>query len=61
MSAAAGSVTSESTVGWWRQMDTGLEFFKTGRRRYATVGDLRRWIREARLASRPVVPAPKVS
>ncbi len=54
-------MTSENTVRWWRQMGTGPEFFKIGRRLYTTVGDLRRWIREQRLGSRPVVPAPKVS
>lgn len=54
-------MTSENTVRWWRQMGTGPEFFRIGRRLYTTVGDLRRWIRELRLASRPVVPAPKVS
>ena len=54
-------MTSENTVRWWRQIGTGPEFFKIGRRLYTTVGDLRRWIREQRLASRPVIPAPKVS
>ena len=53
--------TSENTVRWWRQIGTGPEFFKIGRRLYTTVGDLRRWIREQRLASRRVIPAPKVS
>jgi len=54
-------MASENTVRWWRQIGTGPEFFKIGRRLYTTVGDLRRWIREQRLASRPVLPAPKVS
>lgn len=54
-------MTSANTVRWWRQIGTGPEFFKIGRRLYATVGDLRRWIREQRLASRPVLPAPRVS
>ena len=54
-------MTSENTVRWWRQIGTGPEFFKIGRRLYTTVGDLRRWIREQRIASRPVIPAPKVS
>lgn len=50
---------SPNTVRWWRQMETGPEFFKIGRRLYTTVGDLRRWIREQRLASRPVIGRPK--
>lgn len=50
---------SPNTVRWWRQMGTGPEFFKIGRRLYTTVGDLRRWIREQRLASRPVIGRPK--
>ena len=54
-------MTSENTVRWWRQIGTGPEFFKIGRRLYTTVGDLRRWIREQRLASRPVIATPKVS
>jgi hypothetical protein len=51
--------TSPNTVRWWRQMGTGPEFFKIGRRLYTTVGELRRWIREQRLASRPVMGRPK--
>jgi predicted DNA-binding transcriptional regulator AlpA len=51
--------TSENTVRWWRQTGTGPEFFKIGRRLYTTVGDLRRFIREQRLASRPVIGRPK--
>ena len=51
--------TSENTVRWWRQMGTGPEFFKIGRRLYTTVGDLRRFIRSQRLASRPVIGKPK--
>lgn len=54
-------MTSENTVRWWRQIGTGPEFFKIGRRLYTTVGDLRRWIRKQRLASRPVIATPKVS
>lgn len=45
----------ENTIRWWRQIGTGPEFFKIGRRLYTTVGDLRRFIREQRLASRPVI------
>jgi hypothetical protein len=52
-------MTSENTVRWWRQIGSGPEFFKIGRRLYTTVGDLRRWIREQRLASRPVIGRPK--
>jgi hypothetical protein len=52
-------MTSPNTVRWWRQMDTGPEFFKIGRRLYTTVGDLRRFIREQRLASQPVIGRPK--
>ena len=51
--------TSPNTVRWWRQMGTGPEFFKIGRRLFTTVGALRRWIREQRLASRPVIGKPK--
>ncbi len=53
-------MTSPNTVRWLRQIGTGPDFFKIGRRLYTTVGDLRRWIREQRLASRPVIAAPKV-
>ncbi len=52
-------MTSDNTVRWWRQIGTGPVFFKIGRRLYTTVGDLRRWIREQRLATRPVIPAPR--
>ena len=51
--------TSPNTVRWWRQIGTGPEFFKIGRRLYTTVGDLRRFIREQRLASGPVISRPK--
>lgn len=44
---------------WWRQIGNGPEFFKIGRRLYTTVGDLRRFIREQRLASKPVIGRPK--
>jgi hypothetical protein len=50
---------SPNTVRWWRQIGTGPEFFKIGRRLYTTVGDLRRFIREQRLASKPVIGRPK--
>jgi len=52
-------MTSDNTVRWWRQMGSGPVFFKIGRRLYTTVGDLRRFIREQRLASRPVLPSPR--
>ena len=48
-----------NTLRWWRQRGTGPEFFKIGRRLFTTVGDLRRWIREQRLASQPVIGRPK--
>ncbi len=51
--------TSENTVRWWRQTGTGRRLFKIGRRLYTTVGDLRRFIRSQRLASRPVIAKPK--
>ncbi|MFZ2012458.1 MAG: helix-turn-helix domain-containing protein [Nocardioides sp.] len=47
---------SENTVRWWRQIGSGPSFFKIGRRLYTTVGELRRFIREQRIASRPVIP-----
>lgn len=52
-------MASPNTVRWWRQQATGPEFFKIGRRLYTTVGDLRRFIREQRLASKPVIGRPK--
>ena len=48
---------SENTIRWWRQTGTGPAFFKIGRRLYTTVGELRHFIREQRLASRPVLPS----
>ncbi|RPF26662.1 MULTISPECIES: helix-turn-helix domain-containing protein [Georgenia] len=51
--------TSPNTVRWWRQIGTGPEFFKIGRRLYTSVADLRRFIREQRLAARPVLARPK--
>ncbi|WP_415853466.1 helix-turn-helix domain-containing protein [Sinomonas sp. G460-2] len=51
--------TSEHTVRWWRQRGTCPEFFKIGKRLYTTVGELRRFIRGQRLASRPVIGRPK--
>lgn len=47
--------TPVNTVRWWRQLGAGPDFFKIGRRLYTTVGELRRFIRDQRLASRPVV------
>jgi hypothetical protein len=52
---------SENTVRWWRQTSSGPPFFKIGRRLYTTVGELRHYIREQRLASRPVIKAPRRS
>ena len=51
--------TSPNTVRWWRQTGNGPEFFKIGRRLYTTVGDLRGFIREQRLAAWPVIGRPK--
>lgn len=53
-------MTSVNTVRWWRQAGTGPTFFTIGRRLYITVGDLRAFIREQRLASKPVIRRPKV-
>ncbi len=39
-----------NTLRWWRQIGTGPDFFKIGRRLVATVGDVRRFIREQRRA-----------
>ena len=52
-------MTSVNTVRWWRQRGTGPAFFTIGRRLYITVGDLRTFIREQRLASQPVIGRPK--
>ncbi len=52
-------LASENTVRWWRQIGTGPEFFKIGRRLYTTVGDLRRFIRAQRLAAKPVIGRPE--
>ena len=54
-------MTSDNTVRWWRQVGSGPAFFKIGRRLYTTAGELRRFIREQRLASRPVLPGPRRS
>lgn len=37
-----------NTLRWWRQRNTGPEFFKMGRRLVTTVGDVRRFIRQQR-------------
>lgn len=50
---------SENTLRWWRQRHTGPAFFKIGRRLHTTVGDLRRFIREQRVAANPVLPRPR--
>jgi hypothetical protein len=44
-----------NTLRWWRQLGTGPEFFKIGRHLVTTVGDVRRFIREQRRASQPVI------
>lgn len=43
---------SPNTLRWWRQNRTGPDFFKLGRRLVTTVGDVRRFMRQQRLASR---------
>lgn len=48
-----------NTLRWWRQLGTGPEFFKIGRHLVTTVGDVRRFIREQRRASQPVIGRPK--
>ena len=48
-----------NTLRWWRQVGTGPEFFKIGRHLVTTVGDVRRFIREQRRASQPVIGRPK--
>jgi Helix-turn-helix domain len=45
-----------NTLRWWRQLGTGPEFFKMGRHLVTTVGDVRRFIREQRLAARSALP-----
>lgn len=50
----------ENTIRWWRQTGKGPEFFKIGRQLHITAGDLRRWIRQQRVASSPVIPIRKV-
>lgn len=42
-----------NTLRWWRQFGTGPSFFKMGRRLVTTVGDVRGYIRQQRLADRP--------
>ncbi|MFI5622780.1 helix-turn-helix domain-containing protein [Nocardioides sp. NPDC051685] len=46
---------SPNTLRWWRQQNTGPELFKMGRRLVSTVGDVRRFMREQRLASRRLI------
>ncbi len=48
-------MTSPNTVRWWRQIGTGPRFLQDRPAAVHTVGDLRRWIREQRLASQPVI------
>lgn len=44
--------TAEGTLRWWRQRGEGPEFFRMGKRLYTTVGDLRAFMRQQRLAAR---------
>lgn len=48
-------MTPVNTIRWWRQIGTGPSFFTISRRLYTTVGELRAFIREQRLATRPAV------
>jgi hypothetical protein len=47
--------TPENTLRWWRQTGVGPTYFKIGRRLHITVGDLRSFIRDQRLASQSLV------
>ncbi len=51
--------TPINTLRWWRQEGVGPAYFHIGRRLYITVGDLRAFIRQQRLAVQPVLPAPR--
>lgn len=51
--------TPENTLRWWRQIGKGPQFFKIGRRLVTTVGDVRQFMREQRLAARPLIPEPR--
>lgn len=44
-----------NTLRWWRQLDTGPDFFKIGRHLVTTVGDVRRFIREQRRGHGPAI------
>lgn len=43
---------SPNTMRWWRQQGSGPELFRMGRRLMSTVGDVRRFMRQQRLAGR---------
>jgi hypothetical protein len=47
----------ENTLRWWRQIGKGPAFFKIGRRLVTTVGDVRQFMREQRLAAQPLIDA----
>lgn len=49
--------TPVNTVRWWRQIGTGPDFFKIGRRLFTTVGEVRRFIRDQRLQAKPMIAA----
>jgi hypothetical protein len=51
--------TPENTLRWWRQIGKGPQFFKIGRRLVTTAGDVRQFMREQRLAARPLIPEPR--
>lgn len=49
----------ENTLRWWRQLGKGPAFFKIGRRLVTTVGDVRQFMREQRLAAQNLVAGPR--
>ena len=51
--------TPVNTLRWWRQLGKGPLFFKIGRRLVTTVGDVRQFMREQRLAAQPVIHTPR--
>ncbi len=57
--AAEILMKSPNTLRWWRQTGDGPAFFKIGRSLYTTVGDVRRFIRQQRIAEKPVLERPK--
>lgn len=50
---------SINTLRWWRQKGEGPAYFKIGRRLYITAGEVRAFIRQQRIAVRPVLRSPR--